>query len=420
MNEKAPRPDAPAAVAVAVPAPPGGDKDIVESIQESDLSRWSPRRAGIPALLDWWPSYFAMACLAVLVFIAATRSVIDALVPLGHLLVVFGFASALTFSIAPLVSRLEDRMPRAAAVALSFAGIIIVFAGIVALIVRPLAEQGQTLADQITAYGEALQGKRALTIGDVVLPAGIQDRVRDFMEQNGPALAATSSGAVLAFLRLVIDLVLVLVLTFYLLLDARKFRVILLRSLQTRHRGAVRRVFVEMARVFGAYVRGQLIVAFSLFVMVSIALTIIGVPFAIFLGAFAGLVELIPMIGPFAGALPALLLAAPLGGTTLIWTAVAFLVIQQIESNFLVPRVVGHAVGLHPVASILALLTGFEVGGIVGALFAVPVAGVIWVFLGTAVFAWRGRRFDMQRLRNRRRKWRPRRRRAAAPPAASS
>lgn len=415
QEKKSPGPNAP----VAAPPPPGEGVDIVESIQESDLSRWSPRRAGIPALLDWWPSYFVMACVSVLVFIAAIRALIDALVPLGHLLVVFGFASALTFSIAPLVERMENRMPRAAAVALSFAGIILVFAGVVALIVRPLADQGQTLSDQITAYGDALQGKRNLVIGDVALPSGIQDRVREFMETNGPALAERSSGAVVAFLGLVIDMLLVLVLTFYLLLDARRFRIVVLRSLQTRHRGAVRRIFVEMARVFGAYVRGQLIVAFSLFVMVSIALTVIGVPFAIFLGAFAGLVELVPMIGPFAGALPALLLAAPLGGPTLLWTAIAFLVIQQIESNVLVPRVVGHAVGLHPIASILALIAGFEVGGIVGALFAVPVAGVIWVFIGTAVFAWRGRRFDMQRVRDQRRRWRPRRRRTVAPPAGS-
>lgn len=410
MHDQPPRAPAPA-------TPVGGDKDIVESIQESDLSRWSPRRAGIPALLDWWPSYFAMACAAVLVFIAATRALLDALVPLAHLLVVFGFAAALTFSLAPLVGRLEDRMPRSAAVALAFAGILVLFAGLVIVMVRPLADQGQHLSEQITAYGDALQGKRPLVIGDVALPGGIQDRIRDFMEKNGPALAERSSGAVVGFLTLVIDLVLVLVLTFYLLLDSRRFRVILLRALQTRHRDPVRRIFVEMARVFGAYVRGQIIVALSLFAMVSLALTVIGVPFAIFLGAFAGLVELVPMIGPFAGALPALLLAAPLGGPTLLWTAIAFLVIQQIESNVLVPRVVGRAVGLHPIAAILALLAGFEVGGIVGALFAVPIAGLIWVFVGTAVFAWRGRRFDLQRVRDRRRAWRPRRRRPVLPPA---
>jgi len=185
MAEKTPRPPTP----VAVTTPPGGDKDIVESLQESDLSRWSPRRAGIPALLDWWPSYFAMACVAVLVFVATARALLDALVPLAHLIVFFGFAAALTFSIAPLVARLEDRMPRSAAVALAFAGILVVFAGLVALVVRPLADQGQNLADQITAYGDALQGKRALVIGDIVLPTGIQDRVREFMEKNGPALA---------------------------------------------------------------------------------------------------------------------------------------------------------------------------------------------------------------------------------------
>jgi len=358
-----------------------------------------------------------MACVAVLVFIAAIRALLDALVPLAHLLVVFGFAAALTFSIAPLVGRLEDRMPRSAAVALAFAGILVLVAGLVVVVVRPLADQGQHLSEQITAYGDALQGKRPLVIGDVVLPSGIQDRIRDFMEKNGPALAERSSGAVVAFLTLVIDMVVVLVLTFYLLLDARRFRVILLRALQTRHRDPVRRIFVEMARVFGAYVRGQLIVALSLFALVSLALTTIGVPFAIFLGAFAGLVELVPMIGPFAGALPALLLAAPLGGPTLLWTAIVFLVIQQIESNVLVPRVVGRAVGLHPIAAILALLAGFEIGGTVGALFAVPIAGLIWVFVGTAVFAWRGRRFDLQRVRERRRQWRPRRRRPVLPPA---
>ena len=96
----------------------------------------------------------------------------------------------------------------------------------------------------------------------------------------------------------------------------------------------------------------------------------------------------------------------------MLWVAIAFVLIQQLESNVLVPRLTGNAVGLHPLAAMLALLAGFEAGGVIGALFAVPLVGLIWVLIFTAVFAWRGRRLDLQR-RRRSVPWRPRRRRYA-------
>jgi predicted PurR-regulated permease PerM len=84
-----------------------------------------------------------------------------------------------------------------------------------------------------------------------------------------------------------------------------------------------------------------------------------------------------------------------------------------LESNFLVPRLTGNAVGLHPLAAMLALLAGFEAGGVIGALFAVPIVGLIWVLVSTTVLAWRGRRIELQQRRQRTRPWRPRRRRIA-------
>jgi len=77
--------------------------------------------------------------------------------------------------------------------------------------------------------------------------------------------------------------------------------------------------------------------------------------------------------------------------------AAAFLVIQQLESNVLMPRLSGHAVGLHPVGSILALALGFELWGVIGALFAVPTAGLLWVLISTAVRAWRDKRIQLRR-----------------------
>ena len=332
--------------------------DIVGSIQDSDLKRWSPRRAGVPAVLDWWPSYVAIAALAILAVLAASRLIVDTLVPFAHVLLVFGFAAALTFAISPLVGRLEDHMPRTLAVALLFVSLLASLAALALLLAGPLAAQGQALADRIKEYSEAVQGKRPLVIGDQPLPQGIQEQIRAAAEAEGPDLVARSSGLVLAFLAVLLDLAIVLFLTFYLLLDARRLRVVVLRSLTPPNRAGARRVFDEVARVFGAYLRSQLVVALSLAAMVTVALTIIGVPYALLLGALAGIVELVPMLGPFLGAIPALLVASTQSSTTVVWTAVAFIVIQPFESNVLVPRLTGHAVGLHPVAAMLAVLEG--------------------------------------------------------------
>ena len=189
---------------------------------------------------------------------------------------------------------------------------------------------------------------------------------------------------------------LVLVVTFYFLLDERRLRVALFRTFEPQRRPAVRRVFQEVSRVFGAYVRAQLLLALSIGVLVGVALLLLGVPYALFLAMFAALAELIPMVGPIAGAIPALLVAATMPFPMVLWVA-AFLVIQQLESNVLMPRLSGHAVGLHPVGSILALALGFELWGVIGALFAVPTAGLLWVLISTAVRAWRDKRIQLRR-----------------------
>jgi predicted PurR-regulated permease PerM len=393
------------------PSPEEPKPDLVESLQRTDLKRWSPRGAGVPPLFDWWPSYVMIAALAVLVVLAASRLILEAVVPFAHVLLVFSLAAALTFGFAPLVGRLEQRMPRTLAVSLVFVALIASIAAFAILVAGPLTAEGQGLADRIKEYSEAVQGQRPLVIADQPLPPGVQEQIRAVVKAEAPDLAARSQGLVLAFLAVLVDLAIVLVVTFYLLLEAHRIRVLMLRSLEPANRPGARRVFDEISRVFGAFLRSQLIVALSLGALVTVALTIIGVPYALLLGAFAGIVELVPMFGPFLGAVPALLIASTLPFPIVVWTAIAFIAIQQFESNVLVPRLTGQAVGLHPLAAMLALLAGFEAAGIIGALFAVPIFGLIWVFISTAVLAWRGRRLDLQRRRNV--AWRLRRRVAA-------
>ncbi|HET7700521.1 MAG TPA: AI-2E family transporter [Candidatus Limnocylindria bacterium] len=369
----------------------------MDEVHRRGLSRWSPRRTGMPALADWWPAYFLVAALAALAVLVVARLLVDALAPFAHVIVVAGVAAVLTFALVPIVGRLEQVMPRPAAAAVVFFGALLTVLALAAAVVLALATEGARLTQQLDELGAALDGRRALGIGPYALPEAIQERVRDLVVAQGELIAERGAEIAAGFVTSLIDLVLILVVTFYLLLDARRFRVIVVRSLDPSRRPAARRVFVEVAHVFGAYVRAQLVVALSLGVLVTVAMLLIGVPYAIFLGIFAALAELVPMVGPFVGAIPALLVALTLPFPTVLWVALAFLVIQQLESNALLPRLSAHAVGIHPIGSILALIIGFEVGGVVGALFAVPIAGLLWVLLYTAVNAWRGRRQELHR-----------------------
>lgn len=369
----------------------------MDEVHRRGLSRWSPRRTGMPALADWWPAYFLVAALAALAVLVVARLLVDALAPFAHVIVVAGVAAVLTFALVPIVGRLERVMPRPAAAAVVFFGALLTVLALAAAVVLALATEGARLTQQLDELGAALDGRRALGIGPYALPEAIQERVRDLVVAQGELIAERGAEIAAGFVTSLIDLVLILVVTFYLLLDARRFRVIVVRSLDPSRRPAARRVFVEVAHVFGAYVRAQLVVALSLGVLVTVAMLLIGVPYAIFLGIFAALAELVPMVGPFVGAIPALLVALTLPFPTVLWVALAFLVIQQLESNVLLPRLSAHAVGIHPIGSILALIIGFEVGGVVGALFAVPIAGLLWVLLYTAVNAWRGRRQELHR-----------------------
>ena len=383
----------------AVPrdAPPRPAKDAIQDVQLRGLARWSPRRAGLPAVLDWWPTYFGIVVLGLLAVLVTARTIVDVLHPFGHVLVVASVAAVLTFALAPLINRLEAYMPRRAAAAVVFFGTLLGIVSVAGLLVWQLASEGERFARQFGDLTDALQGKRTFAIGPYVIPSNLQERITEVITTQGPAIAGHTADFAAAVITSLVDLVLVLVVTFYLLLDDRRIKLITLRTLEPSRRPAARRVFHEVARVFGAYVRAQLIVALSLGALVTAVLLVLGVPYAVFLGLFAALAELIPMIGPIVGAVPALIVAGALSGQTVLWVAIAFVVIQQIEQNILVPRLTAHAVGLHPIGSILALVLGFEVGGIIGALFAVPIAGLLWVLISTAIDAWRDRRVDLQR-----------------------
>jgi predicted PurR-regulated permease PerM len=183
---------------------------------------------------------------------------------------------------------------------------------------------------------------------------------------------------------MILDIVLALVISLYLLVDGPRIGKRSLAIIPSQHR--VKALFLQdnTSRVLGGYLRGQLTLALIIGILAGVGTALLGLPYAVVLGVLAGLFELVPMFGPILSVVPAVLVALFMPFPTVVWVVLLFLVIQQVENNVLAPRISGHAVGLHPLGAMFALLVGFQLAGLLGGLFAVPLAGVLWVLLGAA------------------------------------
>jgi predicted PurR-regulated permease PerM len=138
----------------------------------------------------------------------------------------------------------------------------------------------------------------------------------------------------------------------------------------------VRDAWNEVESRLGLWVRGQLTIMASIGIATGVAYTVIGLPASLLLALIAAIAEIIPIIGPFIGAVPAVLMATTISPQAVVLTLVVYVAIQFIEGNILVPMIMRNTVGLSPFIVLLSLLLGGAVGGIAGAIVAVPlVAG---------------------------------------------
>lgn len=306
----------------------------------------------------------------------------------SHIIILLIASFILAYLIAPLVNRMErGGVPRLASTALVYLVIFGVLAIGVVLLLGPLGDQLKQVKNSLPTYFDP-NGK----------PSGIEqalaDRGVNTKELRKSALGAVGNASQLIVgnlgntitivngtITFVTDVLLALVITFYFIIDGHAMRNRAVRLLPESYRS--RWFFIEAAlnRVLGGYIRGQVIVAATVGAAAGIGCAVIGVYFPIVIGVLAFIFEFIPMLGPVLGMIPAVVIALFQPHTPVVWVIIFFIALQQVESNFIVPRISGHAVGLHPLAALLALIAGLDLGGIGGALFAVPVVGVLYVLI---------------------------------------
>jgi predicted PurR-regulated permease PerM len=245
-------------------------------------------------------------------------------------------------------------------------------------VIPPLVGQLTELGQQMPTYVDQLQNTlvRARLIEHRYTWSQLLQKV------ESPALAFTGIlGAVQSVLGAFAAVITVLILPYYLLLEASSLQRALLQVVSPENRASVARVTVDVTLKVGAWLSGQILLGAVIGVTATIGLWIIGVPFPYVLGLIAGLGEFIPIVGPISAAVPAVLMGWTVSLKTAIFVAIYFAVQQFVENNFLVPRIMERQVGVSAVTILIALLIGGELLGIVGAVLAVPTAAIVQVLL---------------------------------------
>lgn len=208
-------------------------------------------------------------------------------------------------------------------------------------------------------------------------------------------LSESAGDLFLGITTLVSNIVLIVtipVLTFYFMKDGEQIMNLTKKSVPPANREWVFGVFSKIDHVLGGFIRGRLLVSLFVGIMCGLALLFLGVDFWIILGVIAGITNIIPYLGPFIGAVPAVLMTLAVNPSRTIWVVLVYVIVQQVESSIISPKIVGDRVGLHPALIILSLLVAGSLAGIVGLLVAVPLAAIIKIII-MEVVSWFKKRF---------------------------
>jgi predicted PurR-regulated permease PerM len=329
-----------------------------------------------------WPSlwYIAQATVVVLVVV----SIYDAASDVSQTLVIVVIALVIAVGLDPAVRWLVSRgMRRGLAIATIFLSAALILALFAALVGPPLVRQITGLSDDIPRYVSDL-AKRDDWIGRYVREHDVATSVKDFVADL-PSRVAESFGTIVGFAGRIgsgfFQFATLVILSIYFALSLNDMRRSAGLLFPTNRRVQARRVLDRAVEKIGGYVAGNLATSGVCAVLALIALLIIGVPFPVPLALWAGIADLIPQVGSYLGAAPAVVVAFFQSPILAVIVVAYFIVYQQFENYWLVPRVMKNAIDLSPATVIVSTLIGGGLLGLAGALRALPVAATLKVLI---------------------------------------
>ena len=321
------------------------------------------------------------------VIVIATVAALYGMYQVRSILFLFFGAILFASTVRPIVKTLSERgIPPIISILVIYLGFLGALAGIVIVLVPSILSAVQDLLESQAAILFGIENAiwRVQTMlmnnaaqAPLLRAADLQQMLTGLQAQ----LQARTEEILFDSVIIVSEALILFVMAFYWFTERDRMEQLALKMLRLRHRERFISIFGEIETTLGAFVRGQLILSATLGIFAFTALSLLGVRSALALAVFAALAELIPMVGPIIGAVPAILIALLDSPEKAILTALAFIIIQQIEAQILVPKVMERQVGLSPLFVLLAITSGHLLGGIGGALVAIPIAAALKIIV---------------------------------------
>lgn len=273
--------------------------------------------------------------------------------------------------------------PRPLGVTVLYVAFFVVLSILLSFLIPPLVSQLKLFSENLPAYGESLT-KSFSGFETYVKSYGLEFNSHEFLNnifgnlnQSSTKIFSTTVGV----FALLISSVAVLSLTFYMLVKEDGMKRFLISITPNKNQNYVVSLAERIQSKIGRWLLGQMFLMISVFMLDFVALSIFRIPYALILAILAGFLEIVPYLGPIISATVAAMVGFIISPFTGLVILIILTIIQQIESHIIVPQIMKKAVGLNPVAVILALLIGAKLGGTVGAILAVPIATSVGIFM---------------------------------------
>jgi len=280
-------------------------------------------------------------------------------------------------AIEPAVDFLQKRkVPRAASVLGLYAVLISIFSLAVSFLVPTISQQIGELTRDYPAYSQKVTDF-FLAVNSFITRNHINIDTNQILGSFGSEISNFSQNifsTTLGIFSSIISLIVIFSLTFYMSVEEDGIKKFIAQVVPKRHHDYALNLAERVKHKIGSWLIGQFFLMFIIFLIVYIGLTLAGIPYALILAIFAGIMEIIPYVGPIISAIPGVALGFLVSPTAGILALVVYVLSQQLENHIITPQVMKKAVGLNPVTVILALLIGAKLAGTIGAILAIPVA----------------------------------------------
>ena len=295
----------------------------------------------------------------------------------------FALALLLVYLLTPLVDYLTDKkLPRVAATFCAYIVLFSIFTLIMLVVIPRLVDAFQEISSELPQYIDATK-KYAASVQEKYRGLRLlleREELTDWIFQGIGALTGKVAQSIVKVPAGIFLFILSLIVSFYLLKDARKIRSALINYIPKEYQKEVSEFLADVDKILGGYMRGQLIIAAVVGTSIGIGLFLLRIKYAFVLGTVAGVFNVVPYFGAVIAITPALLLGLikdPFSAWTFLWVILLFIGVSQVEMYFLAPRILSRKVRLHPVAIIFAIVVGGAALGILGVLLAIPALAIL-------------------------------------------